>query len=214
MPNLSPRESAEVISAVATANQLLQLDEIWTREATSLSLVPDLSTEDARLDELESVVGAMTALLEVWSGHASVLTDLRNNYADDLEEVINSLAWGELLGPSDREDLRWFLRPGGYQSSLFDLDSLQTQRTSLEIKALQDQMNGLRHGSAAAGDLSKAFRCGTASGMLTGGALLIPTGVAGGVILSASAAVLSVATGGIGVVVVVSALWWARRHHC
>lgn len=214
MPNLSPRESAQVISAVGAANQLLQLDDIWTREAESLSWASGPSQSDPRLDELEAVVGEITSLLEQWPSHRQAIADLSNRYGDELNEAINELLWGDLLGPADRDDLRWLLARGTFQPSVLDLDSLISTGAAKEIRSLQEQLGHLRQGGAAPGDLSKEFRCGTASSMFTGGALMIPTGVVGGVFLAGSAAALSFATGGIGVAVAVSALWWARRHRC
>jgi hypothetical protein len=218
MPNLDPIESSAVLAATATMSGLLQLDEIWTNAAISGPASSNGLSRNVWLAQLESVVNLMAELLWSMPEHRVRLTELLERHSDSAEETLRALQWGDLLGSDDRADLRWWVDQRSLSGMWGGAGYLfSPEVVAAEADGLRTQWSRLSEGVTVGGDLSKEFRCGAANGLLTGGVLLIPTGVAAGVAalsVGAVAAAAGVATGGVGFLIAGTALWWARRHRC
>lgn len=215
MPNLSTQDRVAVVSATTQFNLLLQLDEVWTEAVTA---GPPASGHGAGtwIDQLRTLVATMADLLPRVEESVSKLHDLVKSYDGEANAALRALLWDKELNENIREDLRMWVgrrRIGQVWSTAEE----NLARWPDEVEQLRQQLSILEGGQAVAGDLSLGFRCGAANGILTGGILLIPTGVAGGVAalsVGALAAAAGFATGGIGVLLAGTALYWARKNQC
>jgi hypothetical protein len=216
---LTLAEASIVIELTSTTSRLLQLDEVWTATAALGRPSEDYVDQGEWIGQVEALVDEMRGLLTEVGSHSGILASVAEAHADEAEETLNGLLWGDLLSPEDRSTLRWWSgRHGGFPamattsaSVLADVDE--------ELAALGRQLELLRSGEAATGDLTKKFRCGAAQQLLVGGVLLVPGVAGGGVALGLAAGVAAGAmvasTGGLGALVLIGgALWWAKRHHC
>lgn len=216
---LTLAEARTVIEVTSATNRLLQLDEIWTAAAVAARPSAELAGPRGWIGQAEDLVDEMHRLLDEVGDDAPALAILADEHDEEAEETLSSLLWGDLLTPDDRSALRWWTgQHGGFGAMAATAASALTSADE-EHAALNRQLDILRSGATATGDLTKKFRCGAAQQLMVGGVLLLPGVAGGGIALGLAAGVGAAAivasTGGLGALAIVgSALWWARRHRC
>lgn len=209
-----------LVTATGDLTQLLLLDDLWTAAAIAGPPLPDSGEADTWYAELAAVVTDIHTLIDRAGEHAKLIASLAEVHAEELDESLSALLWSNSLTRSDRDDLRWFTARHGRAQYMAGAAVASLLNTEDEHLALQEQRDLMLTGRPSSGDLSKSFRCGTAQGIVVGGALMAggaPLG--GGAAAAAGAGVGMVAgvlaTGGLaGIGVVLVGVWWARRHHC
>lgn len=215
MPNLSLAERQSVVQATSLINLLLQLDDIWTEAVAAGSPASEVGPW---IDQVRDVVESMADLSPAVNGFREQLSDIVDRHEEAADATLRALLWEEVLDGKVRENLRWWVGDRSISEvwrraeSSFSRDSWDA-----EIEQLRRQVSVLEDGEAVAGDLSLGFRCGAANGLLTGGILLIPSGIGAGVAtlgVGAVAATAGFAAGGIGIVIAGTALWWAHKNRC
>jgi hypothetical protein len=217
VPNLSIKEREAVVGATTFINYLLELDDIWT-EAVAAGPPTSEGELGAWIEQLRSLVDNMTELLPGMDGFRTGLSDILNRHHEAANATLRALLWEKVLDGNVREDLRWWVgdRSIGEVWSAAE-SSLSHDSLESEVKQLRHQLSELEGGQAVAGDLTLGFRCSAANGLLTGGILLIPSGIGAGIAtlgVGALAAGAGFATGGIGFVIAGTALWWAHKNRC
>jgi hypothetical protein len=196
----------------------MQLDDLWTEGVSLYRILPSNEVPDFWASQLQALAHEIERILTELAASAGPFGEVARNNANEAQEALRSLMWGDLLDAPSRDDLRWWVGQRTFASLIEQaLATLSEQSITTEVEHLREQVSLLSNGDDITGDLSKGFRCGTASGILAGGVLLIPTGVGAGM-AALGVGTLAVAagfgTGGVGLLLAGTALWWARRVRC
>jgi hypothetical protein len=211
MAELSQGERVQLSQMSGDMMTLLLLDDLWTESAQ----------QQLPYDELGVLVGEQVVpLVRRISEASQFIGSLPERMGDVLQERFDALMWGEGLSAADRDDLRWLVSRAGGSTGLAQSAAEALANSEAEIKAMEGQLERLRSGEKAAGDLSRKFRCGLGCGLLISGVAALPVAAGAGAAAAVTVAAGAVAAGllvggtsGVGAIAIIVAAIVVMRHH-